>query len=273
MDPRTELLAKRIADLVSDLPTSVAEELVSHLESLRDVTGSRLASDPAPPGFPFECRDQLDGVSSAWRSSGNEFSAKALGLAVLAAAQAVEAERSSERVELVWSGPTKPGTSLRRTEQALTELVQGARQEIWIVSYVAYSVVGIRDALVAALKRGVRVNLLLESRESGGGRISHDGIASLRSVVELGATVYEWPLEQRPRNRQGDPGALHAKFAVADAAILLLTSANLTESAFEFNIELGALLRGGPSPRRMTDKLHWLLATGQLVERDKQDGP
>lgn len=268
MDPRTELLAKRIADLVSDLPMSVAEELVSHLESFRDVTGIQLASDPAPPGFPFECRDLLDGVSSAWRSSGNETSARALGLAVLAAAQAVEAERSSERVEVVWSGPTKPGTSLRRTEQALTELVQGARQEVWIVSYVAYSVVGIRDALVAALKRGVRVNLLLESRESGGGRISHDGIASLRAVVELGARVLEWPLAQRPRNRQGDPGALHAKFAVADGKTLLVTSANLTESAFETNIELGVLIRGGACPDRVVDHCRWLVDTGQVAIAD-----
>lgn len=264
MDPRTELLAKRIADLVADLPMSVAEELVSHLESLRGVTGECLVSDPAPPGFPFECRDELEEASSAWRSTGSEVTARALGLAVLAAAQAVEAERSSERVELVWSGPTKPGTSLRRTEQALTELVQGARQEVWIVSYVAYSVAGIRDALVAALKRGVRVNLLLESRESGGGRISHDGIASLRSVVELGATVYEWPLEKRPRNRQGDPGALHAKFAVADAATMLLTSANLTEAAFETNVELGVVIRGGLQPQRLAEKVGWLVESGTI---------
>jgi cardiolipin synthase len=266
MDPRAELLAKRIADLVADLPMSVAEELVSHLESLRDTTGERLASDPAPPGFPFERRDELDEVSSAWRSTGSLITARALGLAVLASAQAVETERLSERVELVWSGPAKPGTSLRRTEQALTELVQGAQREIWIVSYVAYSVVGIRDALVAALNRGVRVNLLLESRESGGGRISHDGIASLRSVVELGATVYEWPLEQRPRNRQGDPGALHAKFALADTSMLLVTSANLTEAAFEINVELGAVIRGGPQPRRLTETLVWLVESGTIQE-------
>jgi len=258
MDPRADLLAKRVADLVANLPMSVAAELVAHLQSLGTVTGERPTADLIPPGFPTDCRSATDELLAAWRSSGSAVTAQALGLAILSAARAVETERSGERVELVWSGPAKPGTSLRRTEQALTELVQDARHEIWIVSYVAYSVGGIRDALAEALRRGVRVKLLLESRESGGGRITHDGITSLRSVVDLGGIVYEWRLDRRPLVR-GAPGSLHAKFALADATTLFVTSANLTEAAFETNMELGVLIRGGTCPMRVASQCQWLV--------------
>ncbi len=264
MDPRAELIAQRIAEMVANLPASIAEELVGHLQSLGATPGDRVGSDPTPPGFPADCRDGVDALVSAWRSSGSAVPAHALGLAILSAARAAEAERLGERVELVWSGPAKPGTALRRTEQALTELVQSTRSELWIVSYVAYSVSGLRDALSDALRRGVRVRLLLESRESGGGRITHDGIAALRSVVDLGAVVYGWSLEQRPKNTRGDPGALHAKFALADRTDLLVTSANLTEAAFEFNMELGVLIRGGPQPQRLAGHLAWLLESRSI---------
>jgi phosphatidylserine/phosphatidylglycerophosphate/cardiolipin synthase-like enzyme len=193
-------------------------------------------------------------------------SAHALGLAILSASRASEAERLGERVELVWSGPAKPGTALRRTEQALTELVQSARSELWIVSYVAYSVSGLRDALADALRRGVRVRLLLESRESGGGRITHDGIAALRPVVDLGAVVYEWPLDRRPTSGRGSPGSLHAKFALADTTMLFVTSANLTEAAFETNLELGVMIRGGAQPRRLAETVGWLVDSGTVQE-------
>ena len=129
MDPRAELIAQRIAEMVADLPSSVAEELAGHLQSLGATTGDRVGTDPTPPGFPADCRDGVDALVATWRSSGNPVSAHALGLAISSASRAVEAERLGERVELVWSGPAKPGTSLRRTEQALTELVQGARNE------------------------------------------------------------------------------------------------------------------------------------------------
>lgn len=272
MDPRAELIARRIAEMVADLPASVAEELVGHLHSLGALTGDRVGNDPTPPGFPADCRDGVDALVSAWRSSGSSVPAHLLGLAILSASRAAEAERLGERVELVWSGPSKPGTALRRTEQALTELVQSARSELWIVSYVAYSVSGLRDALADALRRGVRVRFLLESRESGGDRITRDGIVALRSVVDLGAVVYEWPLDRRPTNGRGSPGSLHAKFALADAETLFVTSANLTEAAFEVNIELGVVIRGGSQPVRLADTLRWLIDSGTVREVEKHTG-
>jgi phosphatidylserine/phosphatidylglycerophosphate/cardiolipin synthase-like enzyme len=48
----------------------------------------------------------------------------------------------------------------------------------------------------------------------------------------------------RPADPADDQSALHAKFVVADARRLLLTSANLTYHGFHGNIEVGVLLEG-----------------------------
>ena len=56
------------------------------------------------------------------------------------------------------------------------------------------------------------------------------------------------------------------EFAVADATTLLLTSANLTEAAFETNLELGVVLRGGRQPRRLAEKVRWLVESGTIQE-------
>jgi len=51
---------------------------------------------------------------------------------------------------------------------------------------------------------------------------------------------------------------MHVKAVVADSHLAFLTSANLTEAAFELNMELGVLIRGGQLPGtidRLVDSL------------------
>src|SRR5215212_8465822 len=76
-------------------------------------------------------------------------------------------------------------------------------------------------------------------------------ITDLRALSE----VYIWPLDKRPKDGAGRYGSLHAKFAVADEAALFVSSANLTEYAFNFNMELGLLARGGDLPARAVSHL------------------
>jgi len=45
---------------------------------------------------------------------------------------------------------------------------------------------------------------------------------------------------------------------------LLVSSANLTESALTLNMELGLLVEGGEVPRRVQEHLDALVAAGQL---------
>src|SRR5437868_3603301 len=85
----------------------------------------------------------------------------------------------------------------------------------------------------------------------GGG----DARAAFPAALPAAALLCVWPLQSRPRNAGGRPAKLHAKFAVADCRIALLSSANLTADAFERNMEAGILVRGGPLPARLAEHL------------------
>ena len=58
---------------------------------------------------------------------------------------------------------------------------------------------------------------------------------------------------------------MHAKIAVADRRTLLVSSANLTQSGVDTNIEAGLLVRGGAAPQRAAEHLDRLVADGTLA--------
>jgi cardiolipin synthase A/B len=57
---------------------------------------------------------------------------------------------------------------------------------------------------------------------------------------------------------------MHMKMAVADSQVAFLSSANLTEAAFERNMELGVLVRGGEMPNAIELLINALLESGYL---------
>lgn len=57
---------------------------------------------------------------------------------------------------------------------------------------------------------------------------------------------------------------MHAKLVVADRRVLLVSSANLTQSGVSHNIEAGLLVRGGTAPVRAAEHIAELRATGVL---------
>ena len=59
---------------------------------------------------------------------------------------------------------------------------------------------------------------------------------------------------------------MHAKAAIADEQVAFVTSANLTGSAIEANMELGLLVRGGAVPRRLARHFRALMGAGHLEE-------
>jgi phosphatidylserine/phosphatidylglycerophosphate/cardiolipin synthase-like enzyme len=62
------------------------------------------------------------------------------------------------------------------------------------------------------------------------------------------------------------PGAVHAKCAVADGEMTFITSANLTNAAMEYNMELGVLVTGGDLPKELHRHLE-SLAAGKILIR------
>ena len=59
-------------------------------------------------------------------------------------------------------------------------------------------------------------------------------------------------LDKRERNAHGKPGKLHAKVAVIDDQVVL-SSANLTDDAFNRNLELGALFSSDEIIQRLRE--------------------
>ena len=95
---------------------------------------------------------------------------------------------------------------------------------------------------------GLEVTLLLNIERRRGDTTAADTLVRRFADKFWGEA---WPGGVRPRvfydprsvAEDGPGGVLHAKAVVADGESVFITSANLTEAAFDRNIELGLLVR------------------------------
>ncbi|GHU26452.1 hypothetical protein FACS189497_01880 [Betaproteobacteria bacterium] len=196
----------------------------------------------------------VERLVDAWRVT--SVGSGELASMLLAASHVFENVSTHQSTELVWTGPTTPFVSARRTEQALLQVIGAAKQTLFITSFVAYDVSTIVKALNDASTRGVSISMLLESSQDHGGSMSFDVIGKMRTLVPT-AKLYAW----RERAAQFADGRVHAKVAVADGSVCFITSANLTGHAMEQNMEAGVLLTGGQIPRLLHDHLQALVDT------------
>lgn len=179
-----------------------------------------------------------------------------LALMLLAASSAYTTAIKQQSIELVWTGPTTPFVSARRTEQVLLEVIDSAINKLFFTSFVAYNIESIVRALNDACERGVQIDMLLESSLGHGGSINIDVIGKMRELVPK-ANIYAW--SDKPDKFEG--GRVHAKVVVADEHICFITSANLTGYALERNMETGVLIEGGTLPNILHKHLNALIQT------------
>lgn len=183
----------------------------------------------------------------AWKGEAPDVSSSELAGMLCGAGHALRHMLNTARVDLVWSGPDTLNSTFRSTAPALLELISGAKESVYLVTFAAYRVPTVVGAIEAARARGVRIIFVLESDEASGGKVKFDPLPYL-APSGAPVEVYHWPASERKKDERGRHGTLHAKFAVADRKQMLVSSANLTENAFDLNIELGVLLLGGPAP-------------------------
>jgi cardiolipin synthase len=186
--------------------------------------------------------------------------------AALSGAAAALVETRTRTTELVWTGPRTDHIEARLTAQALGQVIDAANYRLVVSSFAVYKVEEVAEALVRAAARGARVDLIVESVLESGGAISFDGVNQLGEEALKACHLYTWPAMRRPI-ANNKPGALHAKFAVADASCLLVTSANLTGHALGLNMELGVLVTGGDAPRAVVGLVDDLIHQGDLAPR------
>ena len=167
---------------------------------------SGVVSTPAAAGV-------VDQLVDAWRAT--TVSAEELALMLLAAVHVLIKAANQQSTELVWTGPTTPFVSARRTEQALLQVINAAERTLFITSFVAYDVSSIVKALNAASERGVLISMLLELSQDHGGSIVN--MASVNGLVaqprRAAYATAKAGLIMLTRVESGDGSADHARLS------------------------------------------------------------
>lgn len=259
-------IAEEIYQLAADLPLELAERLSAAFDGASTEDWQRLRTQVLGVVRPSAARQQVSEFIEAWRREAPDVSPQSVALGLLAAAQTDAFHRQRQRLELVWTGPDSRVIPLRRTDQALLQLIDGAQEQLHIVSFAVYKIEAIGQAIVDVARRGVSVSIYLETPNASQGRVSFDTIGALGDEVAQSAHLYVWPLEERLQKADGRYGSLHAKVAVADGETMLVSSANLTEYAMTLNMELGMLVHGGPLPGQVAAHLERLVELGVFQE-------
>lgn len=253
IDRTVQELLDAIAGLVANSPPDRVQQLAGLVRTLSpDDLSAKVA------GWPAVARSRLERVVTAARSV--EIGNSELAGMLVGAGDAYRRARSEELVDLVWTGPSSELVATRKTEQALLQVIQGARSKLFLTSFVAYDVPSIMTALTAAIEKGATLSMLLESDAAHGGGVSFDVIGMMGRGLPQ-ARIYAWT-DKRPGFAGG---RVHAKVAVADERVCFISSANLTGHAMETNMEAGVLVEGGDLPRKLHRHLEALVTTRQLT--------
>lgn len=248
-------LVRTLAAVGSTLPVAHAERLAQHLASLPGPTTVGLHNAKllvTAPAFTEACNR----IWKAWEVT-PETPGIALAVGVGAAARAAAVTRSAHTDSLVVTGPSSWQVPTTPTSAAIRGVIDAATSTLLLVSYASYKVPWLIETLNAAHGRGVHIRMLLEAAP---------GIDASVAFAELAGkvTILHWPIEARPRVG-AKPAAMHAKAVIADRSVAFVTSANLTGSAMDHNLEVGILVRGGDLPEKLQRHFEQLEANGVVV--------
>jgi phosphatidylserine/phosphatidylglycerophosphate/cardiolipin synthase-like enzyme len=181
------------------------------------------------------------------------------------------APSGTARPDLVWSGPTAPGLHTRNTRQVYEELVATAQRSIWISTFAYFdgqhAFRSLGDRMTAMPELQVRIMLNIQRRHG-------DDTPAEQVVAHFARRFWskDWPGQAKPAvyydprslEPEGPEGVLHAKAIVVDEQVALVTSANLTEAAFDRNIEVGILSRDQLLAASLTRHFRVLIDRGLL---------
>ena len=168
-------------------------------------------------------------------------------------------------MEIIWTGPANGRFPVRRIDQLLYDLVSAATRRVVLVTFAAHRVPHLCAHLTQAVQRGVELTLIVESETESEGQLTHDAIAAFSSVPSAASRLYYWPLARRERNQAGRPGKLHVKCAIVDD-VALVGSANLTDDAFNRNMELGMIVREAATVDTIARHFDELILRGVLMK-------
>jgi cardiolipin synthase len=164
---------------------------------------------------------------------------------------AATAERVPEPPTLVWSGPQLPGDSVRTTS-AIVRLIDEAEESVLASTYSGTATAPFVQALVRAAQRKVTITVVADVSQQKGCAEAISGAVPRARVLGFYDVV------------TGQPRMQHSKVLVIDGRTALVTSANLSYSAVEKNLEAGLLVHDSSVASQITRRFADLLAAGNL---------
>ena len=250
-----------IKEVIRRAPLAWLNELCLVLRSAPATAAADFIKKRVPPtsnsDLTFLLYDVIDKAagSASW---------EALGFSIQTGYEIYRDAQVSRQIEMLWSGPPPAGNlAARRIDQALYDLIDKAQKEILLVTFAAVKVARLAAVLSRAASRGVKIRLVLEFAEASEGQLSFDALKAFPPDLVETSEVYYWPVEKRERNQAGKPGKLHAKLALVDG-VVLVSSANLTDDAFNRNLELGVMLTDAEVVRWVRDHFDGLVQDEML---------
>jgi cardiolipin synthase len=209
-------------------------------------------------------------MSKVVRSCVRMMSWEALSWALSTSFTTYQHSRAEQHIELLWSGPS-PANRIpaRRIDQTLYDLIANAKREILMVTFAAAKIERLTEELWKAAQVSVKIRLVLEFEEASEGQLSYDAMKAFPTALIQATQIYYWPVEKRERNLAGRPGKLHAKVAIVDN-LALVSSANLTDDAFNRNLELGVMVENSEFVLSVKSYFQSLIADGTLIRLTPQ---
>lgn len=257
----SDAFALSVEDLIRRAP---AEWLGSVCEVLRACPTTAIAGQVVQRLPVTNNADLAFSIREVVRHAVGRLSWEALGWTLSTAATVYRRARAEQHIELLWAGPSPDDQiAARRIDQTLYDLISNAKREILLVTFAAAKIERLTTALLKAAQAGVKIRLILEFEQSSEGGLSFDALKAFPPKLVAVAEVYHWPVEKRERNQAGRPGKLHAKVAIIDDTGIV-SSANLTDDAFNRNLEVGVLVSNVDFLKAAKGHFDALLAEGTL---------
>lgn len=179
---------------------------------------------------------------------------------ILRTVQAQKKQEGLSSLSLVWSGPNLTGVPMRLTAQVIKEMINDAKESLFISSFSFYKIKEIIQLIDLAVDRGVHVSLLLETPQSSNYKVKTDPLKLIDKALLKKITVFIWPYKNRKKEGDKQTGSLHAKFIIQDNTKLFISSANLTQSAMDRNIELGVIIEDKETVNKVLSQIQSLMS-------------
>lgn len=249
-----------LVEFVLEEPADRVEEFIRALDDGRVTLATRRPGLSIAFSHGPRSLDRMLSILRSWQESGGSES-----LLVSALGGQLEVRRSVEnrgpRCELVWTGDTPAGATVRSTLPVVKEMLGWATRSVFVVTYSLWIGSGdageVVDRLATLSSSGIDVTFVLDRRY-------HDGwnIRQLQQRWPAGRrrpAVYSW------QDASDEIAKLHAKVLVVDRRDLLITSANLTGHGMRHNLEFGLRVLGRPA-EDATEHLEGLIRSGVFEE-------